>query len=61
MTKKILLSLVASATLFTTVASASSFEDRLNKLEQIIAKQQKTIENLQSVNEEVEDIDERLD
>ena len=61
MTKKILLSLVASATLFATVASASSLEDRLNKLEQIIAKQQKTIENLQSINEEVEDIDERLE
>ena len=66
MTKKIILSTITAATLITTSANALTLEERIAKLEKIIATQQTTIQKLtKSTNpelaEDVEDIDERLE
>ena len=60
MKNKIILSLVASALIGSTL-SAQSLEDRLNHLEETIVKQQKTINDLTSATEDIEEIDERLE
>jgi len=66
MTKKLIISTVASMAILTTCANAVSLEDRILKLENIIQKQQKTIKNLSSLNaleleDEIEELDERLE
>ena len=66
MTKKIILSTVAAATLMTTSASALTLEERIAKLESIIATQQSTIEKLsvtssEELSADVEELDERLE
>ena len=61
MTRKILLSTVAIATLMTTNASALTVEEKITKLESIINTQQKEINSLKETTEDIEEMDERLE
>ena len=66
MTKKLILSSITSVAILTTSLNAITLDERISKLEKIILQQQSTIKQLsrgnnQALEEEIEELDERLE